>query len=151
MNKENIKKLEKEYIKMICDYFNDNIYVELIEFVLYNINLFGIKIRIYEDMYLFEYNGTIDELIEDLDKNVKMKDDDFGECPFCKNRKRYIDWYECDICDSCGSYIIKEVAKPNNLLYLMKEYNGKEIITKENKYFKIWFISKENMNMLNEL
>ncbi|MCK9415477.1 hypothetical protein M0Q97_02315 [Candidatus Dojkabacteria bacterium] len=151
MNKENIEKLEKEYIKMICDYFNDNIYVELIEFVLYNINLFGIKIRIYENTYLFEYNGTIDDLLENLDEKVEEKKRDFGKCPFCENEKLYIDWYKCDICDNCGSNVIRENSKPNNLLYLIKECGGKEIITNENKDFKIWFIPKENEHILKEL
>ncbi len=94
---EILKKVNKEIYKNIRDYNagdaiedrldkygkSKDIEVEIVEFVEYNKNSIGIKAQIGGNMYLFNFDGNIEELEEYLKELVDVEASDKIKCPFC--------------------------------------------------------------------
>lgn len=145
-------KKEEYYIKKINNHFKDNKHIDIIEFVYYeDSHTFAIKICIYDDVYLFNYSGTIDELIDDIESELEKKEQETGTCPFCGKKLPYIDWVNCEQCENCEAIIIHEISKPNSLGEIIEDINGLEIISNVDKKWKIWFIEKDKIQLFNNI
>jgi hypothetical protein len=85
--------------------------VEVIELVQFTKNFWGIKVRVGANTYLFDFEGTLDELAEALLELRREQEEDIVTCPFCGARyvRAFVMEYlkEC----SCGARIVYETAK----------------------------------------
>jgi len=85
--------------------------VEVIELLQFTKNFWGIKVRVGANTYLFDFEGTLDELAETLLKLRREQEEDIVACPFCGARyvRAFVMEYlkEC----SCGARIVYETAK----------------------------------------
>ncbi|MHA1865943.1 MAG: hypothetical protein ACTSVB_04975 [Candidatus Heimdallarchaeaceae archaeon] len=79
----------------------------IIDFARWAKNVYGVKIEIGTNVYLFDFEGTLEELKETLEKEIELIGQDIIECPFCKKsyqRQFIIDNPKC----SCGTEFITE-------------------------------------------
>ena len=123
-------------------YPNTDVYIR--ELVCWYKNSYGIKVYIFGFPYLFEFEGTLIELADELCAIIKWDEEKEVACPFCKHSKPKHSWYETPNC-VCGADIVIENSRPNDLHDIMKEVGGIRIIPKnENKEdWAIWFLNKE--------
>jgi len=85
--------------------------VKVIELVQFARNFWGIKVRVGANTYLFDFEGTLDELAETLLELRREQEEDIVTCPFCGARyvRTFIMKY-LKAC-SCGARIVYETAK----------------------------------------
>ncbi|HDL14566.1 MAG TPA: hypothetical protein ENH28_00155 [Euryarchaeota archaeon] len=122
---EILKKVNKEIYKNIGGYNagdaiedrldkygkSKDIEVEIVDFVEYNKNSIGIKVYIGGNMYLFNFDGNIEELEEYLKELVDVEASDKIKCPFCGTEyvrsalTRYVE--QC----VCGAVVVTERAR----------------------------------------
>lgn len=122
-DKHNIlKKINKEIYKKIRDYNagevleyrldkygrSKDIEVEIVDFEESNKDSIGIKVHIGGNMYLFNFDGNIEELEEYLEELVDVEASDKIKCPFCGTEyvrsavTRYVE--QC----ACGAVVVAE-------------------------------------------
>jgi hypothetical protein len=114
--------------------------IDIIELVKHNKNCFGIKVQILDQVYLFTFEGTLNELSKNLinEYNELSKHKIF--CPYCNEE---IKPHEFESLCKCGINIIHEVSKPNEISYLVEESGGKEAI--KHNGWKVWFLDDKSM------
>lgn len=114
--------------------------IYIIELVSYSKNYFGIKVQVLDQVYLFDFKGTLEELSKNLidEYNELSKHKIF--CPYCNEE---IKSHEFESLCKCGINVMYEVSKPNNISHLVEESGGKEAI--KHNGWKVWFLDDESM------
>ena len=143
-NKQKNKEIElQEQLldKLLTLYPNADI--DLIEFCMYYKNCYGIKIHINEKSYLFEFDGTLDELVKEIELLIEESETNLIECPFCHIKYSKYEWLKLGNC-KCGTLLVFENYRPNNLEIIMKDINAiKVIATNEDETdWAVWFLDK---------
>jgi hypothetical protein len=115
------------------------------ELVRYGKKDLGIKIYMCGGAYLFEYHGTVNELVADLAREVTARQQDVVSCPFCRATKPRHHWYDQEEC-LCGARIIRETSRTYSggkwhspLADQMRHEKGVVSVGRGMTNYKMWF------------
>jgi hypothetical protein len=82
----------------------------IVELVRYTRKDLGIKMEMCGGTYLFEHHGTLNQLVEDLSREVEARRRDLVTSPFCKETKPRHHWYDQEECP-CGAPIVRATTR----------------------------------------
>ena len=85
-------------------------FINLIEFISFHNDNYGIKIHFGGQTYLFDFSGTIDELVDAMSEEMELHLGDMVHCPYCNQEKSRHHWHDRTICD-CGAEIVMDTSK----------------------------------------
>ena len=130
--------------------------IDLDEFVLWDKNNYGIKIYMCGEAYLFDFEGTINELAEGLIEEIEAHLDDKVACPYCEYEQPRHHWKirskhpqdprRGDDCP-CGAITFRERSKPSDIRKQMKELGAIEAKSSDDEW-SLWFY-KEGTEPIN--
>lgn len=140
IQKINDNKIEQDCCNKLHELLKDYDDIMLIDFAVYSKNYFGIKVQVLDNVYLFDFDGTVNELAKELIYDYKTLSKHKIYCPYCKEE---IKTHEYETSCKCGINIMYEISKPNEISYFVEEAGGKEEI-KQNGW-KVWFLDDEAM------
>ncbi len=141
-NKELI--LHDKLVSLIDAKYEDGDY-DIADFVVYSKNNFGIKFYSPNGGYLFDFEGSLEELADELIGILEESNKDFIDCPFCGNRELRKNLEST--CKGCGVDIVHEVShssdtKKHRLLLI--ESGAKTPVQSQVDDYLFFFIKSED-------
>jgi len=139
INKKNEKNLEQDCYNKLQELIKD-FDIDIIQFAVYSKNYYGIKVQVLDNVYLFDFEGTLKKLAKTLIEEYNEISEHKLYCPYCNEEIKTSEYQnKCE----CGVDIIYEVSKPNEISHLVEEAGGKEEI--KHNGWKVWFLDDESM------
>jgi hypothetical protein len=119
---------------------------DLAELVRYDRRCYGIKIYMCGQGYLFDYDGTIEQLTAELIREVEDRLKETVRCPFCGAEKPRHHWYDVTEC-LCGAKVVRETSKRyvgrgkyvSELAQAMRKNRNAVSVGKGSTNWEMWF------------